>query len=77
MNNTKKKFYENTRRSIVKALTFRFVILCSDSVIIYAITRRFDETFSVTLFSNVASTLLYIIHERIWNTIHWGKHHKK
>jgi adenylylsulfate kinase len=72
----KKLFYENRYRSVVKALTFRSLIICSDMTIILAITHRFDEAFNVMLFSNVASTLLYIIHERIWNNIHWGKHHK-
>jgi uncharacterized membrane protein len=67
------KFHENVKRSIVKALTFRFLIICSDSTIIFAITRRFDETVGVIFFSNLASTIIYFIHERIWNKIHWGK----
>ncbi len=70
----KTKFYEHTGRSVVKALTFRVLILISDGIIIFAVTRRYDITLSVMLFSNLASTILYIIHERIWNTIHWGKH---
>lgn len=67
------KFHENIKRSIIKALTFRFLILCSDSTIIFAIIRRFDQTVGVIFFSNLASTILYFIHERIWNKIHWGK----
>ncbi len=67
------KFHEHVNRSIVKALTFRFLIILSDSIIIYLITHRYDLTIGVLIFSNVASTILYIIHERLWDEIHWGK----
>jgi uncharacterized membrane protein len=67
------KFNEHSKRSLLKAVTFRIIIICSDSIIIYTITHRFDIAFTVILFSNLASTILYFIHERIWNKIHWGK----
>lgn len=66
-------FHEKIGRSLVKALTFRSLILVSDSIIIYAITRRLDITLGVMLLSNLSSTGLYFFHERIWNNIHWGK----
>lgn len=69
----KAKFFENTKRSVVKAITFRVLILFSDGIIIYAITHRYDITLGVIFFSNLSSTILYIIHERLWNTVHWGK----
>lgn len=68
-----KNFSEPIKRSIVKTLTYRALILCSDGIIIFAITHRYDLTFGVILFSNVASTLLYFFHERFWNTVQWGK----
>ncbi|OGG20232.1 hypothetical protein A3D03_03320 [Candidatus Gottesmanbacteria bacterium RIFCSPHIGHO2_02_FULL_40_13] len=70
------RFYELFHRSIVKAITFRLMILIADGIIIYLITRRYDLTLGVVLFSNISSTIIYIIHERIWNEVHWGKHHK-
>ena len=66
-------FNEHFKRSLVKAITFRLIILISDGIIIFTITHRFDITFSVILFSNLSSTILYFIHERIWNKINWGK----
>ena len=66
-------FYEKNERSIVKAVLFRILIIISDSIIIFAITHRYDVTIGVILASNLASTVLYFIHERIWNKIHWGK----
>lgn len=69
----KTKFYEHVGRSIVKAITFRILIIISDSIIIFTITHRYDVTIGVIFFSNLASTMLYFLHERAWNAIHWGK----
>lgn len=72
-------FHEHISRSITKAITFRSLILISDGIIIFAITHRYDVALSVIFFSNFASTILYVVNERIWNTIHWGKiknHHQ-
>lgn len=66
-------FFEHNSRSIVKALTFRCIILISDFVIIFTVTRRYDITFGLMILSNFSSTILYFFHERIWNKIHWGK----
>ena len=70
-------FYEHTTRSVLKAITYRFIILISDGIIIFAITHRYDTTAQVIIFSNIASTILYVVHERLWNKIHWGKSHRR
>lgn len=69
-------FNEHTKRSLVKAVTFRIIILISDGIIIFSITHRYDVALAVIFFSNFASTILYFIHERVWNKIHWGKEEK-
>jgi uncharacterized membrane protein len=69
-------FHEQNKRSLVKAITFRLLILISDGIIIFAVTHRYDITLSVIIFSNFSSTILYFFHERVWNKIHWGKANK-
>jgi uncharacterized membrane protein len=69
-------FHENHTRSIVKALTYRALIVFSDSIIVYLITKRFDITVGFVAVSNLVSTVLYFGHERAWNRIHWGKSHR-
>lgn len=66
-------FHEHTRRSIVKALTFRALILVSDGIIIFLITHRYDIALAMIIFSNLASTIIYFFHERVWNKVSWGK----
>jgi uncharacterized membrane protein len=67
------QIFEQHGRSLIKALTFRVLIILADSVVVYAITGRFDMTATFVIISNVSSTVLYYIHERIWNRINWGK----
>lgn len=71
------RYSDHTSRSIAKALTFRALILVSDGIIIFAITHRYDLTIGVMICSNIASTVLYFLHERMWNNIHWGRTHRK
>ncbi len=70
-------FRENHTRSIVKALTYRAIIIFSDSIIVYLFTHRTDITLGFVGISNIASTLIYFFHERFWNNVHWGKSHIK
>lgn len=71
------KFQVGLRRSIVKAITFRCFIIVADGIIIFILTHRYDLTLGMIVFSNLSSTVLYFIHERIWNRIHWGKVYNK
>jgi uncharacterized membrane protein len=65
--------YTQTKRSLVKAITFRLLILCSDAIVIFLITHRWDETTGLVIATNLASTTFYFIHERIWGHIQWGR----
>lgn len=69
-------FQEETKRSIVKSITFRTVVMIFDFTIIMTITHRYDVAFTVIIASNVASTVLYYFHERAWNGIMWGRKHE-
>lgn len=55
---------EHPKRSIVKAVTFRIAVMTSD-FIITAITHRYEIALGVIAASNLASTVLYYLHERI------------
>ena len=61
------------KRSLVKAITFRALILCSDTLVIYWVTHRWAMTLGLVVATNLASTSLYFFHERAWNRIQWGR----
>ena len=69
-------FHESRYRSVVKALTFRALVVASDVVIVYGITRSYQMALGVIIFSNLSATGIYVVHERSWNRVHWGKKKK-
>jgi len=69
----KKKFSESPKRSVVKAISYRFIIMFSDAIVIGFITHSYQIVAGIIIFSNISSTILYLVHERVWNGIHWGK----
>jgi len=67
-------FKERIKRTIVKSITFRALVILADGLIIYFITKSLVIATSVIIFSNIASTIIYYLHERAWNKVKWGKH---
>jgi len=61
-----------TKRSLVKAITYRVVIIILDFTVIYILTHRVDVALGFMIISNIYTTAAYFIHERIWNRIKWG-----
>lgn len=66
--------HEQRNRSIAKAITYRLISICVDSIIAFSITGSAEKTAYFVLLSNTLSLIIYFIHERAWNRIHWGKH---
>ncbi len=63
---------ENHKRSITKSVTFRIVVIISDLLIATAVTHRYDLAIGVVIATNLGSTILYYLHERVWAKIKWG-----
>ena len=66
-------FLEHQHRSLVKTITYRVLIIISNGIIIYLYTGRWDLTLNVMGISSIVSTIIYFLHERAWNSVHWGK----
>lgn len=66
-------FHESIRRSVIKSVSFRILVIVSDLIVIFFLTHRADITIGVTIGTNIASTVLYYLHERLWNTVRFGK----
>ncbi len=61
------------KRSIVKAVTYRIVIIILDFTTIYIFTGKINVALGFMLISNVYTTVAYYLHERIWSGIEWGR----
>ena len=68
-------FHELHSRSLAKTVTYRILIIISNTAIVYALTRQIEATISITAISTIVSTIIYFFHERAWNHVYWGKKH--
>ena len=64
---------DSNKRFFTKAVTYRLLIIVSDAIVVFFITHRYDITIWVVALTNIASTLLYFSHERLWSRIGWGR----
>lgn len=64
---------ETLRRSILKTISYRAVILILDFASIYIFTRQVNIAIGFMIVSNLYTTLAYFFHERVWDKIKWGK----
>jgi adenylylsulfate kinase len=60
------------KRSIVKAITYRVVIVCLDFLAIYLLTGKVVTAAAFMVVSNIYTTAGYFLHERVWAGIRWG-----
>jgi len=59
-------------RSVIKAITYRIVIMILDFATIYLFTRTLKVALGFMIASNVYTTVAYFVHERMWARIKWG-----
>lgn len=59
-------------RSIVKAISYRVVIVALDFTVIYLMTGKPEVAVGFMIVSNIYTTVGYL-HERIWARIAWGR----
>ncbi len=60
------------RRSVLKAVTYRLVIMLLDFSTIYLFTKKTQVAVGFMIVSNLYTTVAYLGHERLWARIKWG-----
>jgi uncharacterized membrane protein len=63
---------ELVKRSVVKAITYRVVIMVLDFGTIYLFTKQVKVALGFMIASNIYTTVAYFGHERVWARIKWG-----
>lgn len=64
---------DSNNRSIVKTISWRLTGSFSTFMISYLILGSFSIASSIAIIQIIANTLLYYLHERVWNKINWGR----
>ena len=64
---------DTARRSIIKTISWRITGTTATFLISYAILGDVQVSGTIALIQLTFNTVLYYVHERIWNNIRWGK----
>ena len=64
---------EKPIRSIVKSLSWRTIGTLDTILISWLVTGKLDLAFSIGGIELVTKMVLYFFHERIWNSVKWGR----
>ena len=69
----KTRLKDTLKRSIVKSVSYRILIIVMDFVTVYLFTGKVNVAVGFMLVSNTYTTITYFFHERLWEKIKWGK----
>ena len=64
---------EGKFRSICKALTWRLLGLLVLTSVGYFLYYNLPDILEISIYYHVIMVVLFFIHERIWNTLNWGR----
>lgn len=64
---------ENNKRSIIKSIVYRIILIITNGIVVYVATKRIDLTLGVSLSTAILNTIIYYLYERFWNNVKWGK----
>lgn len=64
---------ESTRRSIVKAVSYRIVGTLTTTGIVMAVVGKMEVAAAIGLTDTVFKIIVYVLHERAWNKITYGR----
>lgn len=63
---------DTNARSLTKTISWRITGSGATFAIVYLITGDLTSSGTVAIIQVAANTLLYYLHERVWNKIKWG-----
>lgn len=64
---------DSNARSIVKTITWRLTGSGATFLVSYMMIGNFTIAGTIAITQMVSNTILYYVHERIWNNLKWGR----
>ena len=64
---------DSPQRSLVKTISWRITGSSATFLISYLISGNLTVAGTIAIIQLTANTILYYIHERMWNKIGWGQ----
>jgi len=64
---------DTKKRSIAKSFSWRLLAIIVLATVSFLITRDLQKTSIITLFYHFVQVIAFVMHERIWNQVGWGR----
>ncbi len=64
---------DTPKRSLVKTISWRITGSTATFAISYAVLGDFAVSGTIAVIQLTFNTLLYFVHERVWNRVRWGR----
>lgn len=64
---------DTIRRTIVKALTWQTLGVLTMIAISYPHTGSLWRSLTLAFSASISGFVFFLIHEKIWNRVHWGR----
>lgn len=64
---------DTSLRSVTKTITWRLTGSGATFLVSYIISHNFAMASTIAIVQLTLNTILYYIHERIWNRVKWGR----
>ena len=64
---------ENRSRTLFKTLSWRILATSTTLLLVYFFTQNLVISTSISIIEIVVKTIIYYLHERIWDTINFGR----
>ena len=64
---------DTPKRSLVKTISWRITGSTATFAISYAVLGDFAVSGTIAVIQLTFNTLLYFVHERVWNRVQWGR----
>lgn len=68
-----KSFTEDQVRSVGKVITWRVLLTIMNFVYTFAVTGNVKAGLAVAGIAAIINSFIYWTHERVWNSVQWGK----
>jgi uncharacterized membrane protein len=65
---------EHNKRTVAKAITWQIIGFTAMMCIAFLYTGATQVAVSMSITTMLMSSVSYVIHERVWNRINWGRH---
>ncbi len=64
---------ETAQRTLLKTITWQVIGIVTMMIIAYPHTESLFGAFTLSLTSSTSGLVFFMIHERIWNAVRWGR----